>query len=557
MAWGKRIVVTLGIVAVLGAVAYAKRQTLLLHSLGVITDLRHPRAPNQPVPWQEGPATVAAVDATSSETRPPNIIVILADDLGINDVTTYGEGWSGAGVPTPNIDSIARDGVRFDNGYAGNAVCSPSRAQLLTGRYATRFGFEFTPTPGPMARVVAAISNDKTRLRPVITHVERASEVADFNELGMPPSEQTTAELLKARGYHTIHLGKWHLGSTPSTRPANQGFDESLFMESGLYLPEDDPRSVNSKQSFDPIDQFLWPNMRFAVSYNAGQWFEPRTYLTDYLTEEASAAIRANRNRPFFMYLAHWAVHTPLQSLKDDYDALPQISDHRQRVYAAMVRSLDRSVGKVLETLREEGLDDNTLVVFTSDNGAPNYLGIPQVNEPYRGWKLTLFEGGIRVPYVAKWPGVIPAGSRYSERVSNIDLMPTLLAAAGGTPPRDLKVDGVDLLPYLRGATTQPPRPLFWRDGSYQAVIVEDWKLQVSERPRRDRLFNLAEDPTEQHDLAAANPDRVAALKLLLAEHNAQMVAPAWPSLIEAPIMIDKTLDQPEAEDDEYVYWQN
>ena len=553
MSWHKRLVIGAAVVVAAGAVIYTNRMTLLLHSLGVITDLRYPRLPTQPVPWQQGPETAA----TPAAQRPPNIVVILADDLGINDVTTYGEGWSALGVTTPNIDSIARDGVRFDRGYSGNAVCAPSRAQLLTGRYATRFGFEFTPTPGPMARVAAAISNGKDRLRPTITHMERADRVATFNELGMPPSETTVAEMLKARGYHTVHLGKWHLGSTPEMRPGNQGFDESLFMESGLYLPENDPRSVNSKQEFDPIDRFLWPNMRFGVSYNAGKWFEPRTYLTDYLTEEASAAIRANRNRPFFIYLAHWAVHTPLQAFKDDYDALAHIPDHRQRVYAAMVRSLDRSVGNILQTLRDEGLDDNTLVVFTSDNGAPNYLGLPTVNQPYRGWKLTLFEGGIRVPYVAKWPRVIPAGSHYPAPVSNIDLLPTLLAAAGGTLPTDRVTDGVDLLPYLQQTATQPQRALFWRDGSYQAVIAGGWKLQVSERPQKNWLFHLDVDPTERQDLAAQNPDKVAELQSLLAAHNAQMVPPAWPSLIEAPVMVDKTLDQPEAADDDYVYWQN
>lgn len=553
MGWKRKLGVAAAVLVAGGALLYANRLTVLQHSLGLITDLRHPRLPPQPVPWQQGPES-AAVPAAE---RPPNIVVILADDLGINDVSTYTEGWSAAGVPTPNIDAIARDGVRFERGYAGHAICSPSRAQLMTGRYATRFGFEFTPIPGPMARVVAAISNREERLRPVIAHMERAGEVADFNELGMPPSELTMAELLKSRGYHTIHLGKWHLGSTPEMRPAAQGFDESLFMESGLYLPEDDPRSVNSKQDFDPIDAFLWPNMRFAVSYNAGPWFEPRGYLTDFLTEEASAAIRANRNRPFFLYLAHWAVHTPLQALKDDYDALSDIADHRQRVYAAMVRSLDRSVGAILQTVREEGLEDNTIVVFTSDNGAPNYLGLPTVNRPYRGWKLTLFEGGIRVPYVAKWPRAIPAGTRYAEPVSSLDLLPTFAAAAGAPLPTDRPFDGLNLLPYLQQQAQPPSRALFWRDGSYQAVIADGWKLQVSERPKKDWLFHLAEDPTEQREISAQHPEKVAELKALLAAHNAQMVPPAWPSLLEAPIMVDKTLDQPEAPDDEYIYWHN
>jgi arylsulfatase A-like enzyme len=172
--------------------------------------------------------------------------------------------------------------------------------------------------------------------------------------------------------------------------------------------------------------------------------------------------MKKNKDRPFFLYLAHWGVHTPLQASKEDYDALPQITDHRKRVYAAMVRALDRSVYRVLQTLKDEGLDDNTLVIFTSDNGAPGYIGLPEVNQPYRGWKLTFFEGGLRVPYVARWPGHIPAGSRYTTPVSNIDIMPTALAAACGHMPTDRVTDGVNLLPFVANSmastTPQPDR---------------------------------------------------------------------------------------------------
>ena len=369
------------------------------------------------------------------------------------------------------------------------------------------------------------------------------------------------AELLKARAYHTIHIGKWHLGSTPEMRPNNQGFDESLFMESGLYLPEKDARVVNAKQDFDPIDKFLWPNMRFGVSYNGGKWFEPAKYLTDYFTDEAVTAIKRNKNQPFFMYLAHWGVHTPLQASKADYDALPHIPDHRRRVYAAMVKSVDRSVGRVLQTLREEGLDDNTIVIFTSDNGAPGYIGIPEVNQPYRGWKLTQFEGGLHVPYVAKWPGRIAAGTQYKQPVSNIDILPTVLAAAGGSLPTDRVMDGVNLLPFLgknaAQQAPQPPRPLFWRDGPYRTVQDGGWKLIASERPKKDWLFNLHADPTEKLNLAATEPQKLAQLKAVLQAHHANMPAPLWPSFIGLPITIDKTLDQKESPQDEYTYWYN
>ena len=540
--------------AAVAALVYANRMYVLMYSLGWYTDIANPREANRPVPWQTGPAAPEQALAQ----RPPNIIVIMADDLGINDVSTHGGGHQAEGVPTPAIDSIARDGVRFDQGYAGSAVCTVSRAALMTGRYPWRFGVEFTPTPGSLARVAGSLYADPNRLYPAIIDQAKASQAKDFSDLGMPASERTVAELLKGRGYHNIHIGKWHLGSTAEMRPNNQGFDESLFMESGLYLPEKDPRVVNSKQDFDPIDRFLWPNMRYGVSYNAGKWFEPSKYLTDYFTDEAVTAIQRNKRRPFFMYLAHWGVHTPLQASKADYDALANIPDHRRRVYAAMVRSVDRSVGRVLQALRDEGLDSNTIVIFTSDNGAPSYIGIPDLNKPYRGWKLTLFEGGLRVPYVAKWPGRIPAGTQYAAPVSNIDILPTVAAAAGASLPTDRVIDGVNLLPFLApGGTAQPARSLYWRDGPYRTVQDQGWKLIVSERPKKDWLFNLGDDPTERRNLASLQPQKLAQLKALLATHHAGMPPPLWPSFIEMPVLIDKTLDQPQAAGDELTYWAN
>jgi len=553
MTWRKKLLILLMFMCAAGALAYANRLYLLQYSLGWYTDWHHPRSPPQAVPWMQGPAAASAPVAK----RPPNIIVILADDLGYNDVTTYGGGRAAEGVPTPNIDAIARDGVRFDQGYAGSAVCTVSRAALMTGRYPWRFGVEFTPTPGAMARVAGNLHAAKDRLRTVKIDQALANGAKDFNELGMPASEQTLPELLKARGYHNLHIGKWHLGSTPEMRPNNQGFDETLFMESGLYLPQNDPRVVNAKQDFDPIDKFLWPNMRFGVSYNGGKWFEPNQYLTDYFTDEAVSAIKRNKNRPFFMYLAHWGVHTPLQASKADYDALGQIPDHRRRVYGAMIRSVDRSVGRVLQTLKEEGLDENTLVIFTSDNGAPGYIGLPEVNQPYRGWKLTLFEGGLHVPYVAKWPGHIPAGTQYKAPVNNIDILPTALSAAGVALPTDRVIDGVNLLPFLQQKKKQPQRPLFWRDGSYRTVQSEGWKLIADPKHQQQWLFDLNTDATEKNNLAQTRPDKLAELSKILKAHHAPMPPALWPSFIEMPIMIDKTLDQKEAPGDEVTYWEN
>jgi arylsulfatase A-like enzyme len=253
---------------------------------------------------------------------------------------------------------------------------------------------------------------------PAVYHSEREGDVPPLDQEGVPPEEITLAELLRTRGYRTLGLGKWHLGETPALRPEAQGFDEYLGFYPGgsLYLDVDDPQSVNSVQEFDGIDAFLWANLPFAVRKNGSARFAPSEYMTDYLSKEAVKAIDANRHRPFFLYFAPNAPHTPLQALRSDYDALPQIADHRLRVYAAMIRALDRAVGRILAALDANGLADNTLVFFTSDNGGANYIGLPDINRPYRGWKMTFFEGGVHTPLFARWPAAVPARRRSRRR---------------------------------------------------------------------------------------------------------------------------------------------
>jgi uncharacterized sulfatase len=486
-------------------------------------------------------------------------VLILADDLGWNDLTFAGGGVASGSVPTPHIDSIARDGVSFEAGYAANGTCAPSRAALMSGRYGTRFGFEFTPTPPAMIGTVSRIANNRPgRIREAITYLDE-HEPVPYEDMGMPASEISLAELLQQADYHTVHIGKWHLGRTQGMAPHEQGFDESLLMASGLYLPKDDPDVVNSMQDFDPIDRFLWRALRFAASFNGGETFEPGGYLTDYYTDEAVKVIEANRERPFFLYLAHWAPHTPLQATRADYEALSHIEDHTLRVYAAMIRALDRGVGRVLAALEENGLSENTLVFFTSDNGGAHYVGLPELNRPFRGWKITFFEGGIHVPFFLKWPARIPGGQTYAEPVQHFDIFSTAAAAAGVPLPSDRVIDGVDLLPFVRGERSGAPHEaLFWRTGHYQVALADGWKLQVNEQPHsRAWLYDLTSDPTEQVDLAEQRPDRVATLRAALDAHNAEQQPPAWPALIEAPTPIDKTARDPEAPDDEYIYWPN
>jgi len=546
--------VTFAAILALASLAYAYRVEVVLKAVSVMSWLRYDVGPNREVEWQTG----ADLEDRLPADRPPNIVLILADDLGWNDLTFAGGGAADGSVPTPNIDSIAAEGASFVNGYAANATCAPSRAALMSGRYGTRFGFEFTPTPAGMAQLtdIAGRAVDRTRLRERINHDVTAD--LTYENLGMPASEITLAEVLATEGYHNVHIGKWHLGRNNGMAPHEQGFHESLLMTSGLYLPEDDPDVVNSKQDFDAIDKFLWASMRFAAQYNGGPAFEPGGYLTDWYTEQAVRVIEANRDRPFFLYLAHWAPHTPLQALRADYEALSHIENHRERVYAAMIRSLDRGVGDVLRALEQNGLDENTLVLFTSDNGGAGYIGLPDVNAPFRGWKMTLFEGGIHVPYFVKWPGRIAPGTEVEAPVHHFDLYATAAAAAGAPLPTDRKVDGVDLLPWAAGEAEGVPHPaLFWRSGASRSALVDGWKLNVSDPPGRSWLYDLSADPTEQRDLSQERPDKLAEVTAALAAHDAELPPPAWPSRLAAPVNLDKDLRFDDAPDDDFIYWSN
>jgi arylsulfatase A-like enzyme len=548
-----RGVVALIAVAVVGIGGWQLFQRYWYYLPGIMASLRDPVGPNQSVTWQPGPA------APASGARPPNIIVILADDLGWNDLTLNGGGVANGAVPTPRINSIGADGVTFTRAYAGNATCAPSRAAIMTGRYATRFGFEYTPAPKAFSKLISTFNIGNGI--PSHYYSEREKDIPNsIDELTVPASEIMIGQMLKNRNYHTIMLGKWHLGGTPTTRPEVRGFDEALaFYDGGsMYLPEGHPGVVNSKQEFDPIDKFLWPNLRFGVRYNGGKQFEPDTYMTDYLGREAARAIEANTNRPFFMYLAFNALHTPLQALKADYDALADIKDHRSRVYGGMIRALDRNVGLVLDTLKAQGLEENTLVIFTSDNGGAHYIGLPDINKPFRGWKATFFEGGIHVPFLMKWPARLAKAKRYEAPIGHVDIFSTAAAAAAAEIPTDRVMDGTDLAAVIADPGKEPPhKSLFWRDGDYKVLLAGNWKLQLSERPKKIWLHNLYDDPTEKMNLAETRPDKVIELRRELAAIDAQQAKPLWPTLLEAPVRIDRPLGTPVGKDDEFIYWSN
>ena len=554
----KSLIVLLLVVIALAGLAWLKRVDILLGLVKFRSDREFVVTPNTAIPWGKGPQEARS----EPKQRLPNIVLIVADDLGYNDISTFGGGVAGGRVQTPHIDQLAEQGAVFNQSYAGNATCAPSRAMIMTGRYPTRTGFEFTPMPsgmGPMVSMVSATMDDG--LPPGIFSESVSNAAVSYEAQGLPAAEVTIAEVLRDSGYYTAHIGKWHLGRAEGSTPNDQGFDDSLLMASGLYLPEDDPNVVNAKLAFDPIDQFLWARLNYAASFNNGgdQRFEPGGYLTDYWTDESIAIIKANKNQPFFLYLAHWGTHTPLQATRQDYEAVGDIKPHRLRVYAAMVRALDRSVGRIMATLEEEGLAENTVVMFTSDNGGAGYLGLPDINAPYRGWKVTNFEGGLRVPLFIKWPLRIAPDTRIDAPVAHIDLLPTLAAAAGAAIPPGIDIDGLNLLPLATGdgMTKWPRTTLFWQSGYYRAVRHGDWKLQISERPQRSWLYNLADDPTERHNLAATRVDKLNELQALLDKHEASARAPLYPFVVEMPVAIDKTRADYLEAGDEYIYWPN
>ena len=519
-----------------------------------ISNFTNPTYENVAIEWENGPI--------SRSNSKPNIIVVLIDDLGFNQISSYGGGMANGKFKTPNIDNLASDGVLCTNGYSSSPVCSPSRASLLTGRFATRFGYEFTPTTSSMMKAVNIFSK-KNEVVDGIYHNDRSENIIDIDQMGIPQSERTIAEMLKPEGYHNIHIGKWHLGHAKDFLPRRHGFDESLRMDQGsLFLPEDDDNVVNAKIDFDPIDKLLWGNLPYAVNFNEGPRIKPDGHLTDYLTDEAVKVIEKNKNRPFFLYLAYWAVHSPLQAKKEDYEKLSFIENHEERVLASMVMTVDRGVGKIRDVLKKNKIDDNTIIIFTSDNGAPGYIGLPDLNKPYRGWKLTHFEGGVHVPFIVSYPNKISKGKTYKGRVSNLDIFSTVASVAGVDMTRndlkDIAFDGANLIPYLSGENEgEPERILFNKSGDYSFLIKEGWKIQVDLVQNKKWLYNLNQDPTEQLNLSESNFTKLNELEEILNNKLSEQVKPIWPSLLDWPIFIDKTLDDKVNKNDEYIFWAN
>lgn len=421
-------------------------------------------------------ASICLLASSLAAARSPNIIIFLADDLGYADIGVNGCN----DIPTPNIDAIAKNGVRFTDGYATHPVCSPSRAGLLSGMYQHRFGFEHNSGP------------------------ERYAS-PDF---GLPRDVPTLAEKFKDAGYATGMVGKWHIGFKEGLRPWERGFDYFYGFLSGArsYYP-DNPRES------DPI-------IRNGIPVKS-----EKEYLTDAFAREAADFITRSTDRPWLVYVAFNAVHAPLEATATYEDRFPHITDPKRKTYAGMLAAMDDAVGRVLQKVRELGQEENTLIFFYSDNGGPTEQTSSR-NDPLRGYKGQLFEGGIRVPFVMQWKGTITGGQTCTHPVMGFDCHATALAVAG--IPSGTELDGVNLLPFVTGERTGLPHSaLFWRSGEKHAVRIGDWKL-VKERDSGIQLFNLRDDIGETTDLAAKEPTRRKELQDAYAAWDQQMMPAKW-----------------------------
>jgi arylsulfatase A-like enzyme len=422
-------------------------------------------------------AGFAAPALFGAPARQPNVVLILADDLGYADLGVQGS----KDIRTPQVDSIARNGVRFNNGYVSCPVCSPTRAGLMTGRYQQRFGHELNPGPA-----------------------DQAAE-----NFGLPLSETTVANRMKALGYTTGITGKWHLGYRPEFHPLKRGFDEFFGFLGGAhsYVDALADKSNLILRGVEPVNE--------------------QAYLTEALGREAVAFIERHRRERFFLYLPFNAVHNPPQATEKYLARFASIQDETRRILAAKLAAMDDAVGGVLAKLRETGLEDNTLIFFISDNGGPTPTNGSR-NDPLRGYKGQALEGGIRVPFLMQWKGRVPAGKVYDAPVMALDVHPTVVAAAGGSIPAEAKLDGVNLLPFVTGkAAGVPHERLFWRFGAERAIRMGDWKL-LWQGDGSAELYNLARDIGEKNNVAAAEPARVKQLEAAYAAWNAQLAEPKW-----------------------------
>jgi len=484
---------------------------------------------------------LASIEPSEIPQSQPNILVILVDDLGVNDISYYGNGK----VSTPNIDGIAQSGIAFDQAYTASPVCSPSRAALLTGRYPQRFGFEFQMHDRYLANRLEYYGFKYfVRSHPWFPReMEKVPRQEDIDRQGLPPSEITIAELLKGRGYATALIGKWHLGWDEQNKPCQFGFDYQygFFDSHTLYAPEGTPGITNQKIEEDFTDKYIWKDGRNGPKgiYRNCKPVDESEHLTDAITRESIDFLRQNKSVPFFLLAAYNAPHTPLQAPDRYVDMFRQEPDPVKRIYYAMIKQLDDNIGRLMNELSDLELLDNTLVIFLSDNGGATYT-LTTDNGPLRGGKITDFDGGLKVPFFMIWKDMIKPGSRYGSPVIAMDVFTTIAFAANAPLPPDRMIDGKDLLGFINTDSIVPHSHLFWQRGNSKAIRSGDWKVVWNEDFGDTLVYKIKTDPNEMRNLYGQN--KVLAWKLISAhrEWSEQLSGSLWPPIVHFREKVDE-----------------
>ncbi|MEQ9422857.1 MAG: sulfatase-like hydrolase/transferase [Cyclobacteriaceae bacterium] len=479
----------------------------------------------------------------SDSVKRPNIIIMMADDLGKGEVSIYGH----SRVPTPNIDAIGNDGVTFTEGYITSPICSPSRAGLLTGRYQQRFGFEVQPHDR-YPRNMLEFLGFKYFVDTNGWNLPDLDEVAypdqeNIDKQGLPPSEITIAELLKPLGYKTGLIGKWHLGYGDHSVPHTRGFDYSYsFYEAFTWYVDDvEKPEVKSIHHDLFIDPYIWDKKRIgtcAIRRNGDEIIEEE-YLKDKFANEAVDFIERNKDQPFLLYVPFNAPHTPFQVTKKYYDRFPEVEDENKRIYYAMISAMDDAVGAIHQKIKDEGLEENTMIFFLSDNGGATYTKAT-INEPLKGGKMSDFEGGLNVPFLMKWKGRIEEGKVYEHPVSSVDVLSTSIAPLGIDLPNDRVYDGVNLVEFVKSDSLgSAHESIYWRAEYNRVIRKGDWKLVMNDLSGYELLYNLKSDKEEQQNVFDSYPDVVTNLKRDYENWASQLAKPLWPMIMDYTYEID------------------
>ncbi len=466
----------------------------------------------------------------------PNIVFILCDDLGKYEVSAYGA----THISTPHIDQIGQEGVIFEEAYVTAPTCAPSRAGILTGRVQNRFGFETQIMEYYPTNMIEYLSGKFMVDTDDWVLDSRPQYPAEWQVIrqGTPPSEINLAEALKPYGYRTGIVGKWHQGLSKKHIPQNRGFDYSYgFLGAfSLYSPDRNWNGIinHEHESFSSRHQWDMGRKEDAAILENGKKIVEEDYLTFAIRDHAIDFLERNRDSTFFLYIPFSAPHVPFQAHVDYYCKYDHIADHNKRVYYAMISALDDAIGAIHQKIKDLGLEENTIIYLMSDNGGASYTGATD-NGPLKGGKLTQFEGGVNVPFMMKWPGKVPAGTRYPNPVLSTDIFVTSLLNTGGALPEDRPYDGVDLLPYLKGEAEDQPHPtIFWRADHIWALRNENYKLVLSTRDGWAELYDLSEDKSEMFNLKDQMPELYEDLRQLHLDwqNNNLPEKPMWPSLM-------------------------